>query len=85
MEKKVHFTFGGVTDAQFEEAIQTVIRYFNGIAAAPINPESEAALIMCGMHGMMLDMAQRNFAQKLKELRDFLEKRKQEEVSSHNN
>lgn len=82
MEKEVKFTFDGVTDVQFAEAVQVVINFFNGISSAPITPEIEVALLMCGMHGMMLDMAQRNFAQKLKEFRDVLEKRKQAENAS---
>ena len=85
MEKEVKFTFGGVTDVQFEEAVQVVINFFNGISSTPITPEIELALVMCGMHRMMLDMAQRNFTQKLKEFRDILEKRKQTEDASQSN
>ena len=76
MEKEVKFSFGGVTNVQFEDAVQVVINFFNGISSAPITPEIELALVICGVHGMMLDMAHRNFIQKLKEFRDILEMRK---------
>lgn len=85
MEKKVNFTFGGVTDVQFEEAIQVVIYFFNGISSAPITPENELAFVVCGLRGMMLDMAHRNFIQKLSEFGDVLEKRKQAENASQSN
>lgn len=85
MEKEVKFTFGGVTDVQFEEAVQVVINYFNGISSTPITPEIEFALVVCGVHGMMLNMAHGKFLLKIKEYRAVLEKREQAENASQSN
>ena len=67
------FTFGGVTNEQFEEACKTCISYFEGLAAAPFTEENEAASVLCGIHGIMLNMAHERFIARLKKLRDNLE------------
>ena len=80
MEKK-EFTFGGVTDTQFDEAVKTVCSYLNGIAAAPINEETEPAIILAGVQGLLLHFAEQAFHAKLKEFHDVLEKRNSKESS----
>lgn len=69
------FTFGGVTNEQFEEACKTCISYFDGLAAAPFTEENETASLLCGMHGMMLNMAHERFIARLRKLRDNLERK----------
>ena len=80
MEKK-EFTFGGVTETQFDEAVKTVCSYFNGIAAAPITPDIEPAIIMCGVQGLLLHFAQNAFREKLAAFKDVIEQRNAKEDS----
>lgn len=70
MEK--NFTFNGVSTKQFEEAINTVCDYFNGIAATPLTEDIHPALIMTGLQGMLLDAAHKHFVKKPVEFKDFL-------------
>lgn len=69
---KTNFTFNGVSTQQFEEAINTVCDYFNGIAATPLTEDIYPALIMTGLLGIKLDMAHKNYVRKLNESKTLL-------------
>ena len=73
---ETNFTFNGVSTKQFEEAINTVCDYFNGIAATPLTEDIHPALIMTGFQGMILDRAHKNYIRKLVEFKTFLEARR---------
>ena len=80
MEKK-EFTFNGVTEEQFSEAVKTVCSYFNGIAAAPSTPDIEPAILMCGVQGLILHFAENAFRDKLAAFKDVIEQRHAKENS----
>ena len=85
LQMNPNFTFGGVTTEQFDEAIMTVCNYLNGIAATTITDEIHPAIIMCGLQGLMLHSAQRNFTKKLEEFHALLNDRQkgEPETSTH--
>ena len=75
MENK-DITFNGITYNQFADAAQTVASYFNGIANAPLTSENEIVLLICGLHGMMINQAYNRYIEKLQELELALEARR---------